>query len=93
MSEPPRPSRGGRYVLTLAALVALTAASWGLAQLALGELGPAIALGIAAAKASLVALLFMEIDRYGTASRVVAVVTVVFIALLCLGTGADVAMR
>ena len=82
-----------RLLVALLALLALTATSWGLSRVALGAAGPAIALSIAAVKALIVAVAFMHLRHAGTATRVAAVVTILFIALLCLGIVADVAVR
>jgi cytochrome c oxidase subunit 4 len=84
---------GGPLVATLVVLAVLTGLSWWLANVPLGALQTPVALAIAAAKASLVALVFMELTRASTAARVVAVVTISFIALLCLGVLADAGLR
>jgi cytochrome c oxidase subunit 4 len=75
------------------ALLVLTGISWALAHVDLGAAGTPVALAIAAVKASVVALAFMEVGRTTIAARVVGVVTLSFIALLCLGFVADVALR
>jgi cytochrome c oxidase subunit 4 len=77
----------------LVGLVVLTGLSWGLAHAQLGGAGTAVALGIAALKASVVALVFMEIAHASTVVRVVALVTVLFIVLLCLGVAGDTGLR
>jgi len=90
--EPSFPS-GRSLVIALVALAGLTVVSWGAAQLALGAAGTPVALGIAATKAGVVAVAFMELLRASTLARVIALVTVGFIALLCAGTVGDVAFR
>jgi cytochrome c oxidase subunit 4 len=84
---------GRPLALTLVALLVLTAISWGVSHLALGRAGIPIALAIATLKAALVAFRFMEIRLASTASRVVVVVTVAFIALLCAGIAGDLGLR
>ncbi len=84
---------GKRYVRTWLALLGLTALSFALSRLHLGHAGPAVALTIAAAKASAVALVFMHLDEAHFMTRLVPVVVVIFIAILCLGLLADVAAR
>jgi cytochrome c oxidase subunit IV len=92
--EHPEDEPSGRpFVLALLALVALTAVSWGVAQVALGRASTPVALAIAAVKAAVVATAFMELRRASATARIVALVTVAFIALLCAGTVADVALR
>jgi cytochrome c oxidase subunit IV len=91
-AEPHAPSVRS-LVLALLALLALTCASWGLAHVELGPAGTPVAIAIAAIKAAIVAVAFMELPRASTTARIVALVTVVFIALLCAGTVADVALR
>lgn len=80
-------------VLALVALVVLTATSWGFAHLELGAAETPVAIAIAAVKAGVVVVCFMELPRASLAARVVAMVTVVFIALLCAGTVADLGLR
>jgi caa(3)-type oxidase subunit IV len=48
---------------------------------------------IAGVKATLVALVFMELGGASTTARVVVAVTFSFIVLLCLGVVADTALR
>jgi caa(3)-type oxidase subunit IV len=52
-----------------------------------------IALAIAILKAGVVAWTFMELPRASLPARVVALVTLSFIALLCAGTVTDIAFR
>lgn len=95
LAEPqdPAPPSARPLVLALLALVALTAVSWGMAHVELGAAGTPVAIAIAAVKAGVVAVAFMELPRASVPARVVALVTVAFIALLCAGTVADVALR
>ncbi len=85
--------RGLAYVVALAALAVLTGASWALSHADTGAFHPVIALGIASIKAGIVALVFMHLQRAATGDRLAGVVTVVFIALICLGVAADVSAR
>jgi caa(3)-type oxidase subunit IV len=73
-------------IATLVALVVLAAASWLVAE-------PAVSLAIAAVKAVLIAWVFMELSHAHPVPRLVAVIAIGFIALLCAGTMADVALR
>ena len=86
-------AHGLAYVVTLAALLLLTLTSWGFSQLHLGALAPVVGLGIAFVKAMLVALFFMHVSDSRFAIQLIAVTTLVFILLLCLGIAADVAFR
>jgi len=81
------------YLFTLLALVGLTALSWALAHVDLGAANTAVALTIAAIKASVVALVFMEIRHASLPARTVGLVTILFILFLCLGMVADVGIR
>lgn len=90
----PSPARAGRKLLfTLAALLLLTGLSWGLTRVPTGFLGPWLSLGIAAVKALLVIAFFMEVAERGPTVRTIALTTVAFIALLCLGIAGDVLLR
>ena len=93
MSAPDLGREVRRLALTLAALVALTLTSWGLAQVTGGVGGAVVAFAIAVAKSLLVAIVFMEVRRAGTTAIVAGVVAVAFIALLVGGSVADVATR
>lgn len=84
---------GRPLVLVLAALLALTLLSWAVSHLHLGWASVVIALGIALVKASVVLYWFMELPHVSTAARITMLVTLSFIALLCAGTIADVALR
>jgi cytochrome c oxidase subunit IV len=87
------PRSGAPYVYALVALLGLTALTFGLHFVDLGVLGVAVALGIATAKVTIVALVFMELRHSTTVTRVIAVVAVAFVVLLCLGVYGDVGFR
>jgi caa(3)-type oxidase subunit IV len=81
-------------VRALAILLALTLASFIFSFFVhLGRASTLVALVIAAVKASIVALAFMEVREASLPSRVIALVTIAFIALLCAGTATDVLLR
>ncbi len=84
---------GKSYIRAWIALVGLTALSFTLSRFELGGAGPALALAIAAGKAAVVALVFMHLLEARAANQIVAVTAVVFVALVCLGMAADVALR
>ncbi|MGE0547153.1 MAG: cytochrome C oxidase subunit IV family protein [Kofleriaceae bacterium] len=86
-------STGRTLVGALVLLVVLTVTSWAIQHLDLGDFGTPAALAIAVVKASIVAIAFMEIGGASRPARVMAAITVVFIALLCAGTVADVVLR
>ena len=87
-------SSGARIVIAAAILVALTLGSFGLAYVVhLGAAGTPIALTIAAVKATIVALAFMEIGRASMPARIAVIVTIAFIAVLCAGIAGDVIVR
>lgn len=91
---PPEETSGRRYVLALIALLLLTALTFGLHFAPLGgSLGVSVALVIAAVKVGIVAAVFMELRDAFAATRLVAAVSVAFVALLCLGIVGDVAFR
>jgi caa(3)-type oxidase subunit IV len=90
----PEPTSGARFVYALAGLLAFTALSFGMHFAPLGGgLGGAVALAIAGAKVSIVGLVFMELRESLAATRIVALVSVGFVALLCLGVIGDVVFR
>jgi len=93
--HPLKPARSHGRALWFAflALLVLTAASWAGAHLPLGRLHGPFALAIAAAKALVVALVFMELKHADFVPRFVAVVTLLFIALMCSGVVADAVWR
>jgi caa(3)-type oxidase subunit IV len=90
MSTRPPPS-GLALIVTFAALVVLAAASWVLSSV--GGTGTLVALAIAAAKAILIALFFMELIAGDPTDRTIAAVAVLFVVLLCVGSLADTAYR
>ncbi len=76
-------SHVGRYAVVWAALLALTILTYGLSRLhAPGGWAVVIALAIAAAKGSLVALFFMHLWDQTGANRLVFVTSLVFVSLL-----------
>lgn len=81
------------YVLTLVALLALTALTFGLSFAPLGPWGIPVAVAIATAKAVLVALFFMHLLEEGTTARLAAAVAVFLGVLLILLASLDVATR
>src|SRR5690349_19911528 len=83
---------GIRYVAALAALLILVGLSWGLSYLP-SLTGPLLALTIAVIKAVIVAAVFMHLSDARFTYRFVAVVTALFIAILCLGISGDVLFR
>jgi caa(3)-type oxidase subunit IV len=91
---PPHSSSTARpLVIALITLVVLTAVSWAVAHVELAGFGTAVAIAIAAVKASVVGIAFMELPRASLPARVIAFVTIGFIALLCAGTVTDVVLR
>lgn len=82
-----------RLLLALLALAVLTTLSFLLSNVELGGANMPIALGIAAIKACVVAAFFMELPHASRPAWILVGVTLGFIALLCAGTVADVAMR
>jgi caa(3)-type oxidase subunit IV len=84
------PPSGKNLVLTFAALLALAALSWFAASVGTGT---GVALAIASAKAIAIALVFMELSRAHPVDRIIAIAAVSFVALLCAGALADVALR
>jgi cytochrome c oxidase subunit IV len=83
-----------RYWVVWIGLLALTAATYGMAKVDLGgHWNLAVALLIAVTKASLVVLFFMHLwDGKGT-NRMVFVVSIFFVLLLIAGVVADMATR
>ena len=84
---------GRSYLLGWVALLVLTAISFGLSRLRLGDAATPVALGIAGVKVAVVGLVFMHLARARAALQVVALTSVVFIALLVLGVAGDVSFR
>jgi caa(3)-type oxidase subunit IV len=92
--DPSEHHPGGRpYVVALIALLALTGLSFALHFASLGALGPAAAIAIASAKVLVVAVVFMHLNRARAATRLIGLVTALFVAILCLGVLADVGLR
>ncbi|MEZ4409349.1 MAG: cytochrome C oxidase subunit IV family protein [Polyangiales bacterium] len=81
--------------LTLAwlALVALAAGSLALSRVHLGAWGAPLAMGIAAVKAAVIALWFMELGRERFSSRGAVALAVGFVLLLAGFASLDVASR
>jgi caa(3)-type oxidase subunit IV len=77
-------------VITFAGLVGLAAVSWLLSSFGAP---PAVALAIAAVKAVWIALVFMELAGGHPLPRTIAVIAVLFVGLLCLGTWSDTVLR
>jgi cytochrome c oxidase subunit 4 len=84
---------GRGYLFGWIALLALTAVSFGLSRLQLGRAATPVALGIAGVKVAVVGLVFMHLARARPALQLVALTSVVFIALLVLGVAGDVSFR
>jgi len=84
---------GKPYILAWLALLVLTGASYGLHLLPLGSFSPVAAFSIALAKALIVILVFMHLTEAAFSVRMVALLNLLFVALLCLGVVADVALR
>jgi caa(3)-type oxidase subunit IV len=79
-----------RLTLTFLALVVLALASWLLASLGAPTI---VALGIAAVKAMLIGLVFMELSHAHIVPRTIAIVMILFVALLVSGVLTDVDLR
>ncbi len=76
-------THAGRYLVVWAALMALTGLTWGLSTIHIhGFAGVAVALAIATAKGTLVALFFMHLWDQPGPNRLVLVTSLVFVALL-----------
>ena len=75
----------GRYLVVWAALMALTALTWGLSTIHIpGGAGVAVARAIATAKGALVALFFMHLWDQPGPNRLVLITSLIFVALLVL---------
>lgn len=81
------------YVVVWVLLLALTAATYITGTMHLGKWAIFVAMAIAITKASLVAVIFMHLRESGTATRLVFVTSLVFVALLLILTVSDVATR
>ena len=87
-------SRAARPLLfTWLALLLLLATTFGVAHLPLGTAAPFASLAIAAVKALLVALFFMELRRAPALVVIFAVVAIVALAILFGLSGTDYATR
>ncbi len=82
-----------RLLLTAVALVALWAASFGLSYVDLGRASLAVALGIAALKALLVVLVFMELLHEKVSVKLAAGSALLTITIFVTLVAADVATR
>ena len=91
--DPRHVGSGMKYVAALVALLLLTVLTFGLHFVSLGAAGPVVALAIAGTKVSIVALIFMELRESLAATRMVAIVSIAFVALLCFGIIGDIAWR
>jgi caa(3)-type oxidase subunit IV len=79
-----------RLALTFLALVVLAIVSWVLADAGAPTV---VALVIAAVKAILIGLVFMELSHAHIVPRTIAIVMILFIALLISGVMTDVDLR
>ena len=87
MREPPS---ARLLILTYVGLVALAALSWLATDFVSSSV---LSIGIAVAKALLIALVFMELMRAHATDRIIAIIAVGFVVLLCVGAVADVGLR
>jgi cytochrome c oxidase subunit 4 len=78
-----------RYFAVFAALIALTAMTTFVDYVDLGRMNFVVAMAIAAAKAMLVALFFMNLRHSAGLFRVVAITGLLFLAILMAGSLAD----
>lgn len=93
ISEREHPQSGRPFVVALIALLCLTALTFGMHYVELGVASTVIALVIAAIKVLIVAAIFMELRESLAATRLIPIVTVLFVILLCVGIAGDVAFR
>ncbi len=84
---------GRTYVLTWIALLVLTGLSFGLSFVHLGDFALLSALEIAVVKSAVVAVVFMHLVEAMVATRMIPVITFLFVLLLCLAFVGDVAFR
>ena len=84
---------GRQTVAALVALLALTLLSFGLSFAPLGVAGPVLAFGIAGGKVLIVGFIFMHLREAVFATKLVALVSALYIALICVGIFADVGFR
>jgi cytochrome c oxidase subunit 4 len=83
----------GRYWLIWAVLLAFTIITVVTGKIDLGAANIFIAMAIATTKATLVVLFFMHMWEAGGVNRLVFVVSVLFVAVLMLGTFGDLLIR
>jgi cytochrome c oxidase subunit 4 len=81
------------YILVWAALLLLTASTLGLSYVRLGAWNVAVALAIASVKASLVGLWFMHLRKESPLVWAFALVPLLVLALIILGTFSDTLFR
>lgn len=81
------------YLIICAVLLALTGLTIGLAFVDLRGLNPAVALGIAAAKAILIGLYFMHLKYSFPQQRLAIPAALLWLAILIVGTLDDVLTR
>lgn len=86
-------SSGKLYVLAWLSLMLLTLGSVLATRIELGDVGLLFALLIAAVKATIVMIIFMHLNRERFTARFVAIINVLWVALICLGIFADVGAR
>ncbi|MFO7177536.1 MAG: cytochrome C oxidase subunit IV family protein [Pseudomonadota bacterium] len=84
---------GRRYFVAWILLVVLTTLSLAAAGLVPHRWAVTIALSIAAVKAGIVLVVFMHLADEPFVTRFIAVLNVLWVALLCLGIAADVVTR
>jgi cytochrome c oxidase subunit IV len=88
-----RPRSGVSLLLAGAGLLALALTSFGLSCLALGALALPIALGIAAAKAGIVLVVFMDFAEQSASVKLAALAALLMVVLLAGLMAADGATR
>ena len=93
MSEPAAGSHARRLALTLVALLVLAGASLAFRFAHLGSAGFAVALGIAAVKAALVVVVFMEIGMERPTARFALAAGVAMLGVMLALVLADVVTR
>jgi caa(3)-type oxidase subunit IV len=84
---------GFAIVMSWIALVLLTALSWAASVVDAGRVDAVIAIGIASIKGVVVVFVFMHLLESRFATRMVALVSVLFIVILVLGIVGDVSQR
>ena len=93
MQMPDRVVPTRTYVLVCVGLLVLTALTFGIAHVNLGGLNGPVALGIAAAKAALIAAFFMHLRSSWTMTRVAGIAGLLWLAILIVGTMDDILTR